>query len=209
MLLCNIVKLKKKISGKDWFTSPNLYVKCTFNKISNRTMTIQSTNPKWNQMICFFDLNHEDNNKLTIELYEENTITSDNLLKKEDLIIPGNLEELKEFICANVIIKCKFFEVMSLKGYNQIITINNMLREKNIEVEEENKCLMNENSELRKKMGIMERILYKMDDKLSKVKLIVNDSIDTALIGVNTLRYLNIYDNDNDDDNDNDKTREV
>jgi len=170
-------------------------------------MTIQSTNPKWNQMICFFDLNHEDNNKLTIELYEENTITSDNLLKKEDLIIPGNLEELKEFICANVIIKCKFFEVMSLKGYNQIITINNMLREKNIEVEEENKCLMNENSELRKKMGIMERILYKMDDKLSKVKLIVNDSIDTALIGVNTLRYLNIYDNDN--DNDNDKTREV
>ena len=27
-----------------------------------------------------------------------------------------------------------------------------------------------------------------MDDKLSKVKSIVNDSIDTALIGVNTLR---------------------
>lgn len=175
MLLCNIVKLKKKISSKDWFSSPKLYVKCSFDKISNRTMTIQSTNPDWNQLICFFDLNHEDNNKVTIELYEENDITNDKLLEKGEVNIPGNLEELKEFTCANVIIKCKYFEVMSIKNYNEIWTLNTMLKGKNIDLENENKVIQNENSELRKKIGLMERVLYKMDDKLSKVKMVVND----------------------------------
>ena len=85
MLLCNIVKLKKKISSKDWFSSPKLYVKCSFDKISNRTMTIQSTNPDWSQLICFFDLNHENNNKVTIELYEENDTRNDKLLEKGEL----------------------------------------------------------------------------------------------------------------------------
>ena len=93
MLLCNIVKLKKKISSKDWFSSPKLYVKCSFNKISNRTMTIQSTNPDWNQLICFFDLNHEDNNKVTIELYEENDITNDMpLVIQTGVVIDNNLQ---------------------------------------------------------------------------------------------------------------------
>ena len=175
MLLCNIVKLKKKISSKNWFNSPKLYVKCSFDNISNRTITVQSTNPHWNQLICFFDLNHKDNNKVMVELYEGTDITSDKLLERGELSIPGNLEELKEFTCANVIIKCKYFEVMSIKIYNEIWLLNTILKGNNTDLENENKVMQNENSELRKKIGIMERLLYKMDDKLSKAKMIVND----------------------------------
>ena len=96
-------------------------------------------------------------------------------MEKGEVNIPGNLEELKEFTCANVIIKCKYFEVMSIKNYNEIWTLNTMLKGKNIDLENENKVIQNENSELRKKIGLMERVLYKLDDKLSKVKMVVND----------------------------------
>lgn len=74
-----------------------------------------------------------------------------------------------------MIIKCKYFEVMSIKIYNEKWLLNTILKGNNTDLENENKVMQNENSELRKKIGIMERLLYKMDDKLSKVKMIVND----------------------------------
>ena len=62
-----------------------------------------------------------------------------------------------------------------IKNYNEIWTLNTMLKGKNIDLENENKVIQNENSELRKKIELMERVLYKLDDKLSKVKMVVND----------------------------------
>lgn len=81
MLFVKIISLDNATQKSDWFSKNDIYVKINYGEQSRRTTTKwDENNPQWNESFLF-DKN-EKINTLTLELYDSDKWSSDEVLEK-------------------------------------------------------------------------------------------------------------------------------
>ena len=134
MFYIKIKKLDVNLKSKDFFSKNDLFVIIKFSGQERKTTTKWDKNhPVWNESFLFeenLEINNKDGYKLDLYVYDEDTWSADEILKRESIKIEKN-QSIKQATVCGINIEYGFVKCLSYNNYNELSN-KNKIYEKNI-----------------------------------------------------------------------------